>query len=92
MILPQAMFAAPANTFPQGGYYIAAPYPGPSSSATSTQGYLAPRTTCSPSSTHAQGFVYGPYSYPYTAQPGNRVVGPVLAVGVYYPEDWVLYW
>ena len=82
----QGMFAASANNFPQGSYYIAAPYPGPSSSG-SSGGYslnpnMPPRTTSPPTSTPTQGFIYGPYSYPYSGQPGGRVVGPVIALGL----------
>jgi hypothetical protein len=81
----QAMFSAAASSFPQGGYYIAAPYPGPTASSTNNNppGYIAPRTTsASTPSTQTQGFIYGPYSYPYSGQQGGRVVGPVIALGL----------
>merc|ERR1719193_2864573 len=78
------MFTASASSFPQGGYYIAAPYPGPSSSsgseAYSLNPNMPPRTTTPPTTTPTQGFIYGPYSYPYSGQPGGRVVGPVIAL------------
>ena len=83
----QGMFTASASSFPQGGYYIAAPYPGPSSSGASGSGAyslnpnMPPRTTTPPTTTPTQGFIYGPYSYPYSGQPGGRVVGPVIALG-----------
>ena len=83
----QGMFTASASNFPQGGYYIAAPYPGPSSSGVSGSGAyslnpnMPPRTTTPPTTTPTQGFIYGPYSYPYSGQPGGRVVGPVIALG-----------
>ena len=80
----QAMFNGGSGNFAPGGYYIAAPYPGPSSSAPSNPAYLGPRNTAPPtSSQQTQGFIYGPYSYPYSGQQQGRVMGPVIALGMF---------
>ena len=78
------------------GYFIAGPYPQPvvqptvtsATAAASSQpgpasqpGYLVPAGKPAQPGQHAQqGFLYGPYSYPYG--PG-RMIGPVIALGLF---------